>query len=335
LNEVIGMRLMILEDNADRRSAMQAVLEDRMRQFSIEFFPAVPPMIDRLEKTGLYDVALISLDHDLDLIEGPNGTWIDPSTGVEAAIWLSKQPAIAPVIVHTTNSTGGDRMLEQLVQAGWRCHRIVPYGGEDWIEEVWFPLVRRCVVACSPHLGMAACGLQILKRHWQLGYSFDRTISECIRAARWQITGSGDSDSVSIQLFYVDSHDQFTPLIPRDGILSHLQGEFGLGALTVELENTMDAGPRPVRELRVDSQFRDELERIQVREVQIDLVQVPALERMQALMVSASLSERHPLDSHRVQSTLADLKTLVELALMSEMRTPTANPVLRHRKQNH
>src|SRR5260370_823587 len=226
------MRFIILEDNDDRRGVMQAALADRFRQYSVEFFEAVPPMIERLEATGLYDVALVSLDHDLDLIVGSDGKPIDPGTGVDAADWLAKQPAVAPVIVHTTNTASGDRMMDLLVQSGWNCCRVVPYGGEDWIGEWWFPMVRKLVVAHGPNVGMASLGLQILKSHWRVGNAAERVISECIRAARCLIAGSIASDAISIQILYLNSSDRLAPLIPEDGFL----GKFFLGQLNEEFE---------------------------------------------------------------------------------------------------
>ncbi len=59
------------------------------------------------------------------------------------AFWLAKQPAVAPVIVHMTNTIGAEKMLVLLVESGWSCCQVVPYGGEDWIVERWFPLVRK------------------------------------------------------------------------------------------------------------------------------------------------------------------------------------------------
>ena len=139
------MRLIVLEDNADRQNEMQRIVGDRMPQYSFEFFNDVAAMIERLDTTGLYDVALISLDHDLDLISSSDGSHIDPGTGVDAAKWFAMQPALAPLIVHTTNTLGGDRMMDILLECGWHCSRIVPYSGEDWINESWFPLVRKLV----------------------------------------------------------------------------------------------------------------------------------------------------------------------------------------------
>jgi CheY-like chemotaxis protein len=137
------MRILILEDNEDRRSAMSQSLKNRFPQHAVEFFIEVEAMERRLREAGLGDVLLVSLDHDLELLENNDGTTRDPGTGVDAAKQLATLPATCPVIVHTTNTIGGDQMVETLSRTGWKVHRVTPYGGEDWIGEVWAPLVRR------------------------------------------------------------------------------------------------------------------------------------------------------------------------------------------------
>ncbi len=83
------MRVVILEDSLDRQQEMRAALADRFPSLIVEFFAAVQPMIDRLQNTGLYDVVLFSLDHDLELIPAEEGPSVDPGTGVELADWLA------------------------------------------------------------------------------------------------------------------------------------------------------------------------------------------------------------------------------------------------------
>ena len=140
------MRIVILEDNADRQHAMKAVLKKDFPDCVPEFFEAVTPMINRLIATGFDNVSLISLDHDLEMIPGEDHQLHDPGTGVDAAKWLASQPPIAPLIIHTTNRIGGDQMEQLLRPQGWTGDRIVPYGGEDWINEIWRSTVK-CLVA--------------------------------------------------------------------------------------------------------------------------------------------------------------------------------------------
>ncbi|MEI8017094.1 MAG: cyclic-phosphate processing receiver domain-containing protein [Schlesneria sp.] len=328
------MRLIVLEDNADRQNEMQRIVGDRMPQYSFEFFNDVAAMIERLDTTGLYDVALISLDHDLDLISSSDGSHIDPGTGVDAAKWFAMQPALAPLIVHTTNTLGGDRMMDILLECGWHCSRIVPYSGEDWINESWFPLVRKLVVAHCASFGMAACGLQILKCNWRMGNTANQVLTECIRAARYQLVESATPNLISIQLYYLNSDDEFTQLVPKDGVLGQMLGIFlNLTVLTMELEDAIGTGPKTLEELKVSSQFQEELKTANVKEIQIDVIQVPAAEPIQALMVSTSQSENAPLNSHRSQEILSDLKTLLELSLLYEFQRPKEKPTLTRPKK--
>lgn len=68
------MRILILEDNADRQVEMSLALRDRFPQSPIEFFSAVAPMRARLGSGGLADVAAIALDHDLEMLPGERTT---------------------------------------------------------------------------------------------------------------------------------------------------------------------------------------------------------------------------------------------------------------------
>lgn len=311
------MRLVILEDNADRRQAMEVAISDRFGEIDVEFFVAVPPLIERLETTGLYDVALISLDHDLDMLTNPDGTIQDPGTGVDAANWLARQPAVAPVIVHTTNTSAGDQMVDRLLQAGWSCGRVTPYSGEDWIHEQWISLVRKLIVAHQPSGGMAALGLRILRSQQGSAGSIERVISECVRAARYRITGSSMSDEIAIQLFYLGLNDRLKPLIPENGFLDELG--CGIGMLDEEFGAMTAITPTLIEDTSLDPTMKDSLRAARIRELQIDIIRVDdGQQPMQALMLSASRSTRTPLDSHRAQSTLADLRCVLEVALLFE-----------------
>ena len=136
------MRIVILEDNEDRRKAMEKVVAARFKDLMPEFFVSAWDFIAHLEATGLDDVALISLDHDLEMIAEPDGSLTDPGDGVDAAEWLAARPPSAPLIVHTTNQFGGDKMMDLLESAGWRAGRVFPYGGVSWIRELWRVTVR-------------------------------------------------------------------------------------------------------------------------------------------------------------------------------------------------
>lgn len=140
------MRILILEDNEERRRLMGGYLAERFSQYTIQFFDAVVPLLEAIETDGLEDVIMIALDHDLELLPGPDGTSIDPGTGVDAARSIARRIPACPVVIHTTNQIGGDQMQELLEEGGWSISRVVPYGGAEWIGEVWTRAVRNAIV---------------------------------------------------------------------------------------------------------------------------------------------------------------------------------------------
>ena len=145
------MRALILEDNRDRRVAMIGRLVERFPFLHVAFFDASPEMIGFMESDPLQDVVMISLDHDLEMISGSNGDWIDPGTGLEVAKWLSKRPnPICPVVVHTTNSSAGDKMIRVLEKSHWNAHRVVPHDDLRWIDGDWFSVARNAIVDFAP-----------------------------------------------------------------------------------------------------------------------------------------------------------------------------------------
>ncbi len=122
-------------------------LAKRFPLLRVTFFDASKAMIDFMNSDELLDVAMISLDHDLEFIAGENGDWVDPGTGLEVAKWLSEQPKpICPVVVHTTNSREGDKMMRLLKKTHWVSYRVIPHGDLEWIDTVWLRVVRNAIV---------------------------------------------------------------------------------------------------------------------------------------------------------------------------------------------
>ncbi len=139
------MKIIILEDNAERRAAMRACLADRFYTFKTHFFDDSREMIRFLE-SQLDDAILISLDNDLELKHGPNGLSTDPGSGCEVAEFLATRKSVCPVIVHTTNSSAGDAMMRMLHRAKWKTTRVLPFDDMEWIKSNWFFAVRRAIV---------------------------------------------------------------------------------------------------------------------------------------------------------------------------------------------
>jgi hypothetical protein len=107
-------------------------------------------MNDRIGSAPLGDVPLISLDHDLELLPGPDNALIDPGTGVDVAKCLARHEPVCPVVLHTTNTHGGDLMRDALEATGSTTERVVPYGDLTWVDEKWFPTVRNASVREVP-----------------------------------------------------------------------------------------------------------------------------------------------------------------------------------------
>lgn len=133
--------LIILEDNEERREAMLGRLRDRLPQYEVIFAATAIECIDWLHRRW-ESVLAISLDHDLDLICGPAGTWLEPGTGRQVADFLAERSPVCPVVIHSTNVSAVEGMQEVLEAGGWPVERIAPYGDVEWISEVWFPGLR-------------------------------------------------------------------------------------------------------------------------------------------------------------------------------------------------
>jgi CheY-like chemotaxis protein len=135
----------VLEDNAGRRDLMRATLKDRFHQYQAVFFDATADMIEFLD-ARLPHIVLIALDHDLELKETDNGKCADPGCGRDVADFLAAQPAICPVVIHSTNSAAADAMAFALNEAGWRTYRVTPFGDLEWIPTLWLRTVRRAIL---------------------------------------------------------------------------------------------------------------------------------------------------------------------------------------------
>jgi hypothetical protein len=142
------MKIVILEDNEGRRSAMRDCLHDRFQQYESIFFADAKKMCAYLE-ANLQSVLIISLDHDLELEPRDNGKPLDPGTGRGVAEFLALRPPCCPIIIATTNSAAGDGMEFLLREANWDIHRVHPHGDMEWVPSVWFRTVRNAIVGLA------------------------------------------------------------------------------------------------------------------------------------------------------------------------------------------
>jgi DNA-binding NarL/FixJ family response regulator len=140
----VGTHIIILEDNEARREAIRRCLAERFHQFAATFFEHPAVMIDYL-RSHLADAVLISLDHDLELLPGPEGKLIDPGTGREVADFLARHTPVCPVVIHTSNSAAATGMEMVLAEAHWKTYRVVPCDDLTWIATQWVRTVRRAI----------------------------------------------------------------------------------------------------------------------------------------------------------------------------------------------
>ena len=140
----MSLKIAILEDNPDRRLAMQLRLNDRFSQYETHFFADAAPMVDWL-RTHLADTVAIGIDHDLEMIQTESGELHDPGSGRLVADYLADRTPQCPVVFHSTNGPAVDAMEVILQEAGWTTYRITPYEDLSWIPE-WFLLFRRAIV---------------------------------------------------------------------------------------------------------------------------------------------------------------------------------------------
>jgi hypothetical protein len=141
----MAKKIVILEDNAARRGAMQRCLQDRFYQFDAVFFDAAGPMQDYCAR-HLDETILIGLDHDLEMQPASHGRCLDMGTGREVAEFLATRKPTCPVVIHSSNAPAVLGMETVLQGAHWETHVVLPLDDLDWIPTLWFRTVRRAIV---------------------------------------------------------------------------------------------------------------------------------------------------------------------------------------------
>ncbi len=142
------MKILILDDESGRRTAMQNCLQERFYQYETVFFDNAKEMVRFLEANH-GSALIISLDHDLGPTARSNGDASDPGTGRDVANYLSEHSPCCPIIVATTNSAAGDGMEYLLREAHWEVHRVYPWGDLEWISSRWFRTLRNAIVGSA------------------------------------------------------------------------------------------------------------------------------------------------------------------------------------------
>src|SRR5881392_3112495 len=98
-------RVLILDENADRRAEFQRVA--RTMGLEVKAWDDAHAMQHECEHY-LADAALISLEHDL-----------DRGCGLDVAKFLAERAPVCPVIVHTMNTDRSFSMCNELRFANW------------------------------------------------------------------------------------------------------------------------------------------------------------------------------------------------------------------------
>jgi len=312
------MRIVILEDNVERQVAMREVIQDIFPRMSIEFFAVARKMIERLESTGIYDVALISLDNDLDMVPAEHGRYVDAGDGIEVAEWLITRPPVVPVLVHTTNTPAGDQIDKLLHAHGWFHDRVVPYDGEAWISEVWRSSVRRLIVTHTPEATVSSAGVTVLKHGLQTGLPLEAILKDILEVLSVHSRGGEDVSDLSIELAYLCENKILKAIVSVGNLVI---SEF-MGAAPCEIlhdcADLFGIGPIEADKATIEPSLRSLLLEKGFREIQFDVIQ--PMPGHHAVLLTGNRSNRLQLNASSVQANLRAAKSLLELLLL------TANP---------
>ena len=207
-------------------------------------------------------------------------------------------------------------MVELLANGGWQHSRVVPYGGESWITESWLPLVRNLIVSQTPGVSLSLFGTQIIKSSIRAKqYSSENAVIELQRAAISLLGDFPESQNLGIELLYLGSGHRWKVIGSQIAF-----GQFFGGTLAEEMFEIVSTGPLLVEESQFSHGVRDALKTAGVRVVQVEVAQ--PLPNMQAILCITSGSLKFAFESHRVQSILRELKSLIELALLIDWTRP-------------
>jgi hypothetical protein len=132
--------LLMLEDDRERIERFTATLLANAPSMPLMVWRSAGRMIREIEPF-LPSARLISLDHDLEPVEGEEG---DPGDGIDVARFLAARPPVCPVIIHSSNGSRSDWMIGEFELGGWKYKRVAPIG-DDWIEAYWGRVVCKLI----------------------------------------------------------------------------------------------------------------------------------------------------------------------------------------------
>lgn len=134
----------ILEDDTDRLIEMKQCLDEILPEYQHCFFDNAQEMVSWLTD-NLATCVLISLDHDLPIIQYRMGQRVNPGTGRFVADFLAQQSPTCPIIIHSRSGPDGEGMARPLREANWPTARVQSFGDFEWIRKIWLPQVQQYV----------------------------------------------------------------------------------------------------------------------------------------------------------------------------------------------
>ncbi len=312
------MRILVLEDNDDRIAAMRSAIADRFGQYAVSFFKSCDEMKSAITQDGLADVVAIALDHDLEMLPGPEGRMVDPGTGVEMAEWLKDQSPKCPVVVHTTNTSGGTEMVRLLRKAGWRVERVVPYDGESWIATAWFSLIRTYILESERPNRHPSFGLAWLAELLATDTSFEERMRLVLEDYSNQLFLAVGLPGLSIELLTLRNdcwEDSFASgtLIQS---LHHFVNPKGVTFL--ELSPLAGVGPVTANDPRLSSEFSDALVKSGFHRILSVVISTDAFENCSSLVLISSRSPEIKLNEPTVHATIMDLVACLKILFSVE-----------------
>ncbi|MBF0501938.1 MAG: hypothetical protein HQM09_17500 [Candidatus Riflebacteria bacterium] len=134
------MRILILEDDPVRTQMFRSVLDAEGFEYLICTDP-VEFLSELVFSVG--NIWLLSLDHDLSRVERSCGT-ISIDCGCAVAEFMKRMRPVCPVILHSQNVLGREKMAETLKQANWSVSTVTnsPELEGTWIENSWIEMTR-------------------------------------------------------------------------------------------------------------------------------------------------------------------------------------------------
>lgn len=132
--------ILVLEDNDDRRDAMQDWLDERLSMYELVITDDPDEFIRQANQRSP-DILAVSLDHDLHERADQSTTL----TGMLVVDHLEKLRPTFPVLLHTSNTRDGERMRSRLVERGWDVDWVTPFDDTSWVATSWYHALKRAI----------------------------------------------------------------------------------------------------------------------------------------------------------------------------------------------